>query len=189
MLLAAVVATWSARSAFRSADWRDPVSIWAPVVAAHPDDPLAHFALGRIYLESGRTSEARVELEAGLALNPHSGTARSSLGMALLREGDLDAADAQFEAALLETDDRATAMNGRGAVAARRGRLVTARTWFVNALAIDPGHEQAKANLRDTEETIDRAVAARDSSPDPAVVRAACTALEDTACLARLPPP
>jgi Flp pilus assembly protein TadD len=189
VLLAAIVATWSARSAFRSADWRDPVSIWAPVVAAHPDDPLAHFALGRIYLESGRTAEARAELEAGLALNPHSGTARNSLGMALLREGDLEGADEQFEAALVEADDRATAMNGRGAVAARRGRLVTARTWFVNALAINPGHEQAKANLRDTDETIARATAARDSSTDPAVLRAACTALEDAACLGRLGPP
>src|SRR6185436_10296025 len=70
LLLAAIVAVWTARSAFRSADWRDPISIWAPVVAAHPDDPLAHFALGRIYLEGGRTAEARAELERGLALNP-----------------------------------------------------------------------------------------------------------------------
>jgi hypothetical protein len=189
ILLAATVAAWSARSAIRSADWRDPVSIWAPVVAAHPDDPLAHFALGRIYLEAGRTAEARAQLEAGLALNPHSGAARNSLGMALLREGDLDGADGQFRLALEEPDDHATAMNGRGAVAARQGHLITARTWFVNALAIDPGHEQAKANLRDTEETIDRAAAARDSSADPAVVRAACTALEDAACLARLETP
>src|SRR4029079_9729786 len=141
------------RSHCRAAGGRDPIAIGAPVVAAHPDDPLAHFALGRIYLEGGRTAEARAELERGLALNPHSGAARNSLGMALLRDGDLDGADAQFEAALTEADDRATAMNGRGAVAARRGRLVTARTWFVNALAIDLEHQQAKANLRDTEET------------------------------------
>jgi tetratricopeptide (TPR) repeat protein len=189
LLLVATVAAWSTRTAIRSADWRDPVSIWAPIVAAHPDDPLAHFALGKIYLETGRTAEARAELEAGLALNPHSGAARNLLGMALLREGDLEGADAQFEAALGEADDRATAMNGRGAVATRRGRLVTARTWFVNALAIDPEHDQAKANLGDTEETIARAIAARDSSTDPSVVRAACQALEDAACLARIDPP
>ena len=189
VLLVLTVAAWSVRSAMRSADWRDPVAIWAPIVAAHPDDPLAHFALGKLYLEQGRTSEARTELEAGLALNPHSGVARNRLGMALLREGDLDGADAQFEAASREPDDRATAMNGRGTVAARQGRLVTARTWFVNALAIEPEHVQARENLRDTEETIARAIAARDSSPDPAVVRAACTALEDSACLDRLDPP
>ena len=189
ILLAATIAAWSVRSAMRSADWRDPVSLWAPVVAAHPDDPLAHFALGKIYLETGRTAEARAELEAGLALNAHSGAARNLLGMAILRDGDLEGADAQFEAALMEADDRATAMNGRGAVATRHGRLVTARTWFVNALAIDPQHQQAKANLRDTEETIARAIAARDSSADPVVVRAACTALEDEACLGRLEPP
>jgi Tfp pilus assembly protein PilF len=122
-------------------------------------------------------------------LNPHAGVARNRLGMVLLREGDLEGADAQFDLALQEPEDRATAMNGRGAVATRRGRLVTARTWFVNALAVDPEHPQAKANLRDTEATIARALAARDSSADLAVIRAACTALEDAACLGRLDPP
>ncbi len=190
LLLVATVLAWSARSAVRSADWRDPIAIWAPVAAAHPDDPLAHFALGEVYLSSGRTAEARVELERALALNPHSGAGRNMLGMALLREGNLLGADAQFEAALLEPDDNANAMNGRGAVAAREGRLITARTWFTNALAADPRHQQATENLRDTDTTIARAAAVRDAQreaiTDPVLLRQACVALEDPECIGRV---
>jgi Tfp pilus assembly protein PilF len=52
---------------------------WREVVQLNPFDSRARFALGKLYLASGRFAEARKELEAGLLIDPENAEALAAL--------------------------------------------------------------------------------------------------------------
>ena len=68
--------------------------------AIPPEDPQVASEMGRLYLESGRASEALPEFGRALALEPRNPRALSNRGAALLALGQAEAARRDFERAL-----------------------------------------------------------------------------------------
>ncbi len=62
------------------------------VVAQSPDNPVAHFQLGRAYLAAGESEQARQALQKAIELQPRYTLARLTLAQLLVTRGDFDAA-------------------------------------------------------------------------------------------------
>jgi len=68
------------------------------MAAADPTNDMAHFSLGRAYLDSGRFAEAAQSLERCVAINPEMSKAYELAGKAMLGAGWSDKAVATLEA-------------------------------------------------------------------------------------------
>lgn len=55
------------------------IALYREGLALCPDDDVAHFELGKILVANGRTTEARVEFEAALKIDPDFDEAKSQL--------------------------------------------------------------------------------------------------------------
>ena len=84
---AAVLLVLSLLSVIQIKHWRDSASLYARVLAIHPQSAFAHAGLGRAYAESNRIRDAIREFEAAVRLAPTSRTAHASLAQAYLLDG------------------------------------------------------------------------------------------------------
>jgi len=66
-----VLALLSARTFVRNAQYQDPEILWRDTIAERPNNPRAHFNLGFTLMSENRPSEAAVEFQKALALEPH----------------------------------------------------------------------------------------------------------------------
>lgn len=62
-----------------SSDSELTIALYRDGLALCPDDEIAHYELGRVLAERGRSAEAEKEFEAALQLNPGFGDARRQL--------------------------------------------------------------------------------------------------------------
>jgi len=69
------------------------------MVAEFPDSPMAHFSLGKVYLEGRRYQDAARTLEEALRLDPDYAAAMVSLGDAYSSLGEKEKARAVLERA------------------------------------------------------------------------------------------
>jgi protein O-mannosyl-transferase len=79
VLLALVLATWSALSFRQSLVWLDSVTLFENAVAHAPSSPLAHSNLATAYLEEGMVERAVPHWQAALRLGPGNRQARYNL--------------------------------------------------------------------------------------------------------------
>ena len=66
-----VLALLSARTFVRNAQYQDPEILWRDNIAQRPLNPRAHFNLGFTLMTENRPSEAAIEFQKALALDPH----------------------------------------------------------------------------------------------------------------------
>jgi tetratricopeptide (TPR) repeat protein len=130
------------------------VTSFDAAIALNPASSNARFDRGLALAKWGRTDEAIASYQAGLALDPADATAHAHLGdlfASLQRWSD---AETEYRAAtrLVPHPDL---FNSLGTVLAQDSRLGEAAAAFRTALAIDPTHADAQANLRMIQEIED----------------------------------
>jgi Flp pilus assembly protein TadD/mono/diheme cytochrome c family protein len=112
-----------------------------------PSDVDAHEHLAGAYAQSERLGNAVTQLREAIRLSPDNAALHSLLSQALEGTGDLAAAIAEQKNALRLSSDDADGWNNLGVLEARAGKNTSARSDFLHALQLAPGHPQARANL------------------------------------------
>jgi Flp pilus assembly protein TadD len=144
---APVVAVLAILTAFQSATWRDPRTLWTRAVRLAPDCSFAQYRLADVEQRAGDREGAIRRLEAALALRPAFAEAQSDLGALLAASGRLDEALAHYDQALRANPRYAFAYTSLGTALAAAGRNDEALAAHRHALEIDPDLMEAHANL------------------------------------------
>ena len=138
------VLTWQQGWSFR-----DGETLWRHTLANSPNSWGAHWFLGHMLQDSGRSSEAIGHYEQVLRINPGYADASDTLGVVLMGQGRLREAIGYFEQALRIKPDDAYAHYNLGLALGRTGRLQEAIEHCEQALRIKPDLTEAHNNLGD----------------------------------------
>ena len=107
-------------------------------IDARPDDPVAHFQMGNIYLSQGKLDQAIIEFEKALALAPKMLAAQNNLAMACAADRQYDRAQAEFKK-LIELDPgNASIYYNIAVLYALQNNVPEAITWLKQA--VDKGY-------------------------------------------------
>ncbi len=114
--------------------------------------PRAHYYMGFLEVERGRTQEALRWLDAGQKLEPRQPQFRLEKGKVLSSLGDLQSALALYSEVLAMGEDvtptaRAAALRGRGFQLIEMNHLDEAETCFLDSLELDPNSKVAHNEL------------------------------------------
>ncbi|HET8760808.1 MAG TPA: tetratricopeptide repeat protein, partial [Nitrospiria bacterium] len=122
------------------------VSEFDAAIALNPRSSNARFDRGLALAKWGRTADAIASYQAGLALDPVDATAHAHLGDLFASIARWADAEAEYRAAarLVPHPDL---YNSLGVALAQQDRFAEAVAAFRDALAMDPSHADAKANL------------------------------------------
>lgn len=115
-------------------------------IAINPASSNARFNRGLAQAKWGRTDEAIAAYQAGLALDPADPTARAHLGDVFAAASRWPDAEREYRIAL-RLAPHPDLFNSLGIVLAQQGRFAEAVAAFREALARNPGHADARANL------------------------------------------
>jgi Flp pilus assembly protein TadD len=139
-LAATVVVAFGGWTWVRNETWRDPLTLWADVVAKSPRSARPRINLGTLLVLEGRYPEAVRQLTEAVRLAPEDSDAHNNLGQALARSGRLGAAMVHFREAVRLDPSSASARFNLALGLERQGRPADARPHFAEALRIDPGY-------------------------------------------------
>jgi tetratricopeptide (TPR) repeat protein len=136
----------------RNNDYRSEVAIWSDTVAKWPGNAWAHNNLGTALGDiPGRLSDAIIEYEAALKINPDLEETHYNLGLVLAKvPGRGPEAMAEFRAALQNNPHCAEAHNNLGSLLQRQGKASAAIAQYKAALQIKPDYAEAHFNLGTT---------------------------------------
>jgi len=121
-----------------------------------PDFEIAHLNKGVVLADLGHSKEAIKYYIQALKLKPDYQMALVNLGNARLRQGNVEEAIRLYFKALKIESDSAEAYNGLGAAMVRRGMIEKAVEHFKKALQLKPDFEDAKRNLKNTIEAMEK---------------------------------
>ncbi len=127
--------------------YEDAARILQRITARHPQWPDIATLLGRAYRETGRLSEACLELKRALTLNPHLVRARLELVRTYLLMSEPARALEEVETVLTEHQDFADAICLKGEILASMGLDQEALKCFREALEINPTFTEAQNAL------------------------------------------
>jgi Flp pilus assembly protein TadD len=124
-------------------DYGEAITTHRRVLAAHPEDALAHYHLGFAYGMIGDRQRELVEYRKAAALSLHDWDLYLNLGRALLESGDLTGAASALNTAVTLDPKRPEAHFNLGLVYERRGMLAAARDELQTSLRLDPRQPDA----------------------------------------------
>ena len=128
--------------------WPDALATVREGVTAYPDHPVLRSTLGVLLEGTGEVGEAEAHLRHALTEDPSIPQISKNLGDLLYRAGRWDEAEESYErAAKLAPALGDDVYFKLGNLACRRGDLGVARGHWQNAIAINPEHALARANL------------------------------------------
>ena len=195
-LALAVLGALGVRSAARSWEWHDDITLWTPVEAFVKNDARVYNNLARGYLVRGNSESAMWALRRSLQLVPDNRVALNNLGQALMAAGRYDEARASYERTLRLWPSYHVAYFNLAVVELRVGRVAHARRALEAALRENPNYAaarqlkaQADAIFARAQEFIAQTRAYAETSTDPALliqIAGACRATGDEACEAHL---
>ena len=143
VLLAALGAgTWRQCGAYR-----DLETFYRSAVADNPRAWLAHYNLGNLLRDQGRTGEAIAEYVQALHAKPELPQAENNLALALADSGRPGPALAHYRASLRLQPNYAQARNNLGNALRALGRNAEAIAEYGEALRLQPGYAEADYNL------------------------------------------
>ena len=117
------------------------------MMAADPDRPEGHFALGVACVEQGRYQEALEAFQAAHARDPKHAPTLYNIGHTYLQLGEPEQAVPWLERALRQEPKYLAALHQLGAACERLGRRDEAVAWWRRALKIAPGYYLAQQRL------------------------------------------
>ena len=117
------------------------------VTASKPNDPVAYYNLGTLYLESNEPARARRYLERAVKLRPGYAEAWNNLGMVSAQEGHEDQAIEDFKESLLFRPDYTTALVNLGNLLRHKGDVEEAQRLFERALEALPNSPDANYSM------------------------------------------
>jgi len=146
-LTAVLVLIYGVVSAVRVASYADERQLWADVVRSQPDNYMAHSVLGCIDLfQRNLPSEAVVEFEEALRLNPDHRNSAVNLAASLSQTGRHQEAIDKLEAVRKSSPDSPSVLDNLGFALIRAGRPAEAATHLEHLVAIYP--RRADVHLR-----------------------------------------
>ena len=117
------------------------------VTTSKPNDPVAYYNLGTLYLERNEPARARRSLEQAVKLRPGYAEAWNNLGMVSAEEGHEDQAIEDFKKSLLFRPDYTTALVNLGNLLRHRGDVEEAQKLFERALEAAPNSADANYSM------------------------------------------
>ena len=117
------------------------------VTASKPNDPVAYYNLGTLYLERNEPARARRSLEQAVKLRPGYAEAWNNLGMVSAQEGHEDQAIEDFKKSLLLRPDYTTALVNLGNLLRHKGDVEEAQKLFERALDAAPNSPDANYSM------------------------------------------
>jgi len=124
--VAAALLALAARTAFRTADWRDDAALFGSAVRVDPGSVRAWFNLGVAEKDRGDLPAARRAWEAALALDPGDAATLTQLGTLHAVQGDLAGAEPLLRRALAAEPGLGMARQNLALVLERLGRAAEA---------------------------------------------------------------
>jgi tetratricopeptide (TPR) repeat protein len=126
--------------------WRDTKTLWEYVIAAEPESSIAHYNLGRIYENDGRTDDGMKYYRRAVAINPTNADAHYNLARLLAKQGmQVEAIDHYRETLKIRPND-VEAHNNLGLLLALRGEIEGSLEEFRKAIQFDPKYGKAYFN-------------------------------------------
>ncbi|MBK1827264.1 tetratricopeptide repeat protein [Haloferula rosea] len=119
-------------------------------IESDPDDATYHGLKASILFQLNKPTEALQSAETGLALDPDDDSCRFYKSILLGQVGRHEEADAEAHTLLADDPDEATSHCARGWVKQLAGDAQAAEQHFIEALRIDPGHEDARIGLAES---------------------------------------
>lgn len=136
------------RTAFRTLDWRDDLTLALSTVKSQPDSPVAYYQLGNAYLSRERHREALEAFSRSVALNPSFPHARMNLARSYHMTGDLDGAIREYLASLEFMPDNPQLLAALADAYYQKGMRAEAAAQLRRQIAINPGDGAARNNLK-----------------------------------------
>lgn len=119
------------------------------MIAADPDRPEGHFALGLACLEQGRYQEALAAFLAAHSRDPDYEPTLYNIGHTYLQLGEPEQAISWLERALRQEPKKLATLHQLGVACERLGRREEAVAWWQRALKIDPDYYLAQQRLHE----------------------------------------
>jgi protein O-mannosyl-transferase len=142
LLAVLAVLTWRQGGAYKDLD-----TLWTRSIEASPDSFMAHYNLGKMLAERGRTDEAFAHYREALRANPEMAEAMVNLGNQLADRGKLHEAVELYERVIRLDPKRERAYYNLGIALEELGRRDEARKAYENAIRLKPDMTAAHANL------------------------------------------
>ena len=117
------------------------------VILAKPDDPVAYYNLGTLYLRRNSLPDARRYLEQAVKLRPNYAEAWNNLGMVSAQQGQEDEAIKNFERSIQFRPTYVTALLNLGNLLRRKGNLADAQKLLQQALDASPNDPEANYSI------------------------------------------
>lgn len=117
------------------------------MIAANPDRPEGHFALGLACVEQARYEEALAAFLAAHAREPDYVPTLYNIGRTYLLRGDPEQAIPWLEQILARDPDHVPVLHQLGVACERLGRRDAALAWWQRALEIDPDYDLVRESL------------------------------------------
>lgn len=128
-------------------DYPETAKLHRILIAAHPDDALAHYHLGFAYGMLGRHTEELAEYREAVSLGLKKWDLSLNLGLVYLQEGNIDAATDALATAVALGPGHAEAHFNLGLAYERRRMLAEAKREILTSLRLDPNQAEARNML------------------------------------------
>jgi len=142
LLLLLSFLTW-----WQTAEYRDLIALYTATLKKNPGCWMAHYNLGIVLSEQGKTDEAIDHYQQAVTLRPGYAEANYNLGRLFVEQGRLDDAIAHYEKAVEINPDDPEAQNNLGVTLFGNGRVDDAIVHYQKALEIQPDYAEASCNL------------------------------------------
>jgi len=127
--------------------YRDAETLYRDTISKNPHAWMAHYNLGVLLVNSGRSDEVMAHFSEALRLQPDDADAHYNLGVALEKQGRLEEAMAHFSEAARLRPDYADAHYSIAVILARQSKFDEAISHYSQALRVNPNYAEAHNNL------------------------------------------
>ncbi len=131
----------------QSTIYGDAETLYRDTISKNPHAWMAHYNLGVLLVNSGRSDEVMAHFSEALRLQPDDADAHYNLGVALEKQGRLKEAMAHFSEAVRLRPDYADTHYSMAVILARQNKFKEAISHYSNALRVNPTYAEAHNNL------------------------------------------